>query len=296
MLKLVPLVSKELEREFSFLTELNADTLEAREAALKQIQQTDLEKLIKIRERSLIFSLKNLTEISRKLLAESFAFTNLQVKQITWGDGNSTKVYEYIRANDRVRPVRNLSELQKRLEGDFRCYGVFHKQIQTPVSFVYIRLYNGLAENLPDLLTSEPPEPRNSCVFYSISSPVRGLNGIEFGGKLIKTVKQVIEEEQPQIKIFATFSPIPNFTGWLAKQSPLYDDLMHLSREQVLEKKEQLMEVMQKYLDRKNTIDPVARFHFRNGATSGPIRFAADPNPVSFRQSYGIQVNYIYSQ
>ena len=295
LLKLVPLVSCQNETEIHLLTELNNSKESA--TLLKEIRDENMEKLIKIRERSMQLSLKNLSSLVFGLLNESFAIKNLQFNQISW-ENSSKEIAEFVRLNDRVRPVKDLKELKKRLIGDFRCYGVFHETLKTPVSFVFIRLYKGLASNLLNLLNDVIEEPEHdSCVFYSISSPMRGLNGIEFGSKLIKNVTMTIQKEMPQIKTFATFSPITNFRAWLQKNPDKYHHLVDLKTiHQVAEHESELMTACAEYLNKNGTEDNVARFHYRNGASLGPIRFAADPSPVTFKQSYGIQVNYIYYQ
>lgn len=293
LLNLVPLVKGQNQTEITLLNDLN-HSIEAAKL-LKEIRDENMEKLIKIRERSMQLRLKNLSSLAFALLNESFALKNLQFKQVYWEDSNK-EMTEFIRLNDRVRPVK---DLKKRLIGDFRCYGVFHADLNMPVSFVFIRFYKGLASNLFNLLNDviETSE-HDSCVFYSISSPFRGLNGIEFGSKLIKNVTATIKEEKPQIKIFATFSPVTGFRDWLRKNSDKYNHLTELETvEQVAEHETELMEACAVHLDRnKGTENTVARFHYRNGASLGPIRFAADPTTVSFKQSYGIQVNYIYDQ
>ena len=280
----------------ALLSELN-DSKEV-ETILKEIRDEDMEKLIKIRERSMQLALRNLSSIAFGLLSESFTLQNLQFKQIFWDTANAS-ISEFVKANDRVRPVKNLSELKKRLVGDFRCYGVFHEALKMPVSFVFLRLYKGLASNLLNLLNDEIENKSelNSCVFYSISSPMKGLNGIEFGSKLIKNVTATIQKEMPQIRMFSTFSPITGFRQWLGKNSCKYQHLTDLqTTEQVAEYETELMTACAEYLDKKRTENVVARFHYRNGANLGPIRFAADPTNESFKQSYGIQVNYIYYQ
>ena len=241
------------------------------------------------------FNLKNLNSKAFELLNESFSLKNLMFNRLSW-DESSARVVEFIGLNDRVRAVSDWTELKKRLSGDFRCYGVFHDTLKVPVSFVFVRLYRGLASNLQNLLTdSLHSDQHDSCVFYSISSPMRGLNGIEFGSKLIKNVVKTIQIEAPQIRIFATFSPIPNFRDWLVKNSEKYQHLNDLkSAEEIALNEAELMAACEEYLN--CSVDPVAKFHYRNGATRGPIIFASDPTQNSFKQSYGMQVNYIYSQ
>lgn len=275
------------------LKELNNQEETAVASILKQVFTEDLENLINLRERSIQLKLKRLNEIAFGLLKETFAFKNSQVKRIRWNESEPI-LMEFLMKNDRVRPVKELSELKGRLDGSgFGCYGVFHDRLNLPVSFVFIRFYRGLPDNLPDLFAKDFDQ-LDSCIFYSISSPVKGLNGIEFGANLIKSVTREIKQENPQIKLFATFSPIPMFRPWLQKQNET--DLAHLSLPAVHSQKSALLEICAKYLEKGKTIDPVARFHYRNGARLGPIHFAADMSEESFKQSYGIQVNYIYYQ
>ena len=42
-------------------------------------------------------------------------------------------------------------------------------------------------------------------------------------------------------------------------------------------------------------IDPVARFHLRNGARLERINWPADRSANGWRQSYGLMVNYLYN-
>jgi malonyl-CoA decarboxylase len=296
LFNLVPFAKYHNETETALLTKLNNSTEAS--TILNEIRDVNMENLIKIRETSMKLALKNLSSLAFGLLNESFALKNLEFKRISWDD-TKTEIAEFIRINDRVRPVNDLKELKKRLVEDFRCYGVFHEALNMPVSFVFIRLYKGLASNLLNLLndTIQTKSDHDSCVFYSISSPMKGLNGIEFGTKLIKNVTSTIQNEMPQIKIFATFSPITGFRAWLEKNSAKYRHLTELkTAQQVAEHELELMLACAEYLDKRGTEDSVARFHYRNGASLGPIRFAADPSPSSFKQSYGIQVNYIYYQ
>ena len=260
---------------------------------LNRIREENLEKLIRIRERSMQLSLNSLNSLSLSILKESFAFDNLKIKQISWND-SAAGIVEFIGKNDRVRPSESWAKLKKRLDGKvFKCYGVFHDKLREPVSFVYIKLSRGIPLSLAKLY--EPIDPHavtDSCIFYSISSPLKGLNGIEFGAKLIKSVKEVIKTEHSQITTFATFSPAPLFRQWLRDHSNRFEHLTDLNAENLESYEMELMAACEEYLKTKH--DPVARFHYRNGAKLGFIRFNGDPSPQSFNQSYGIQVNYIY--
>lgn len=250
-----------------------------------------MEKLIGIRARSLQLSLKSLSSVSFAVLNEAFASKNLQVKPISW-DESTAGIVEFIGKNDLVRPSESWEALKKRLDGKvFKCYGLFHKKVKLPVSFVYIKLHQGIPNNLFNLYHTDPTK-FDSCILYSISSPFKGLNGIEFGSKLIKSVVEVVKAEQAQIKTFSTFSPIPHFRPWLFKNTDRFSNLTNLSADQIEANETELMAACGEFL--RTRLDPVARFHYRNGAKLGPIRFKGDNSLDTFKQSYGIQVNYIY--
>ena len=55
----------------------------------------------------------------------------------------------------------------------------------------------------------------DTAIFYSISNAQKGLSGISFGNFLIKSVVKKLQQEFPQLKQFATLSPIPGFCRWL---------------------------------------------------------------------------------
>ena len=60
---------------------------------------------------------------------------------------------------------------------------------------------------------------RSYYVFYSISNAQRGLAGISFGSFLIKRVVDHLSTEFPQLRTFATLSPVPGFMDWLAEET-----------------------------------------------------------------------------
>ena len=74
------------------------------------------------------------------------------------------------------------------------------------------------------LQSSEPSDmtedlrDANTALFYSISSPHKGLTGIELGMSMIREVSKKINDEFPAINTFATLSPIPGFRDHLLDQ------------------------------------------------------------------------------
>ena len=62
---------------------------------------------------------------------------------------------------------------------------------------------------------SKDPEQADTAIFYSISNAQRGLSGVSFGDFLIKQVVERLSARLPNVKTFATLSPIPGFRRWL---------------------------------------------------------------------------------
>jgi len=85
--------------------------------------------------------------------------------------------------------------------------------------FVEVALLDGMAANVHDLLDENAPvldpERADTAIFYSISNAQKGLAGISFGNFLIKRVADTLAAEFPNLKAFATLSPVPGFRAWL---------------------------------------------------------------------------------
>src|SRR5690349_13244512 len=119
-------------------------------------------------------------------------------------------------------------------------------------------------------------------MFYSITNCQEGLRGISFGNLLIKQVADELKREFPNLRRFATLSPIPGLRRWLEGAADrellakIADPAWHLGEvPEALQKN--LMRLCAYYLlnakqaDGKQgsgaePLDPVARFHLGNGA------------------------------
>ena len=91
----------------------------------------------------------------------------------------------------------------------------------SPLIFVEVALTRGMAGNVQKLLDEHAPvediDKADTAIFYSINNAQRGLNGISFGNFLIKRVVDALTHELPNLKTFATLSPIPGFRSWVEK-------------------------------------------------------------------------------
>src|SRR6202023_3034906 len=63
-----------------------------------------------------------------------------------------------------------------------------------------------------------PSEKADTAIFYSINNCLQGLRGVPFGNFLIKQVVAELAAEFPNIQIYGTLSPLPNFAQALRDQ------------------------------------------------------------------------------
>jgi malonyl-CoA decarboxylase len=255
------------------------------------------------------------------VLRSFFDFGFLKLERITWD--SSAALLEKLVAYEAVHTIRSLEDLRNRLDSDRRCYALFHPSMPgEPLAFVEVALVSGLSSSVQRLLDEKAPvgDPHaaDTAIFYSISSPQKGLRGISFGEYLLRGAARLLRQDLPQLRTFATLSPIPGFRVWLEnrlardgdgfihKNDPLRDRLLA-----VLENREALLDpgtaaalspglekLCARYFHATRAdgtpIDPVARFHLRNGASIEAIHTSGDVSPKGLRQSLGLMVNYRY--
>lgn len=237
----------------------------------------------------------------------------LELRRIDWR--TPAFVLEKLIEYEAVHEILNWEDLQRRLAADRRCFGFFHPSLpDEPLIFVQVALCRGLASSVHDLIFGEVEDDieADTAVFYSISNCQRGLHGISFGDFLIKQVVHELAAETPRLRKFATLSPIPGFRAWLLSASrderlPGGSDMEGIESPEWPaapeigdEEKERLLRLCAHYLLRekrgRHPLDPVARFHLRNGARLERINWMGDPSPSGLSQSAGMMVNYVYDE
>jgi malonyl-CoA decarboxylase len=265
------------------------------------------------------------------LFRDWFALGNLVLQRISWDSPAS--LLQRLMAYEAVHEIRSWTDLRHRLESDRRCYAFFHPRMpDEPLVFVEVALTNRVASSIEPLLDeSRPaidPSVASAAVFYSISSTQRGLRGVSFGGFLIKRVVEKLLGEFPKLTTFATLSPVPGFRRWLderlasgtkrflternraafAKLARSRDAEGALTRVLGGEMPSDraacdaleavLVPLCARYLVAEKRdgmpIDPVARFHFGNGARLDRINWLANTSARGLHESLGIMVNYVY--
>jgi malonyl-CoA decarboxylase len=298
-----------LENGFKFLVDMRADLLD--------ISKNDIS--------------LNIIERDLKLLLESmFDIGLLDMNEITWN--SPAVILEKLIAYEAVHEISSWKDLKNRLDSDRKCFAFFHiKMVDEPLIFVEVALGNGIADNIQQLLNiDEPvvnPKDADTAIFYSISNAQKGLNGISLGNFLIKQVVTKVSSELKNIKTFATLSPVPGFTRWLKEKLGKEGAKIFLDAELKEIKKvkhhSDIPETLIKMIDQpysddsglrvfssavmrlaavyltqakkgKRALDPVAHFHFSNGASLERINWLANSSPKGMKESMGMMVNYLY--
>lgn len=246
------------------------------------------------------------------LLGSWFNRGFLELRRIDWG--TPAAILEKLITYEAVHEIQGFPDLKRRLERDRRCFAFFHPALPgEPLVFVEVAFVDELPSEVAPILSMESvvgdPRKARCAVFYSITSCQPGLKGISFGNFLIKQVAQDLHEELPNLRLFATLSPMPGFRAWLRNQ-PAHGGLaaappIRLAAESEParpagnELREPLEALAAHYLahqwDDGHALDPVARFHIGNGARLERINWLADTSTRGLRQSLGMMVNYVYS-
>jgi malonyl-CoA decarboxylase len=269
----------------------------------------------------------------KDLLRGWFDVGFLDMAQITFNSPASLleKLIDY----EAVHEIRSWSDLKNRLDSDRRCFSFVHPNMpDEPLIFVEVALVNGMADNVQSLLDEDAPpidpDAADTAIFYSISNCQSGLAGVGFGDFLIKRVVDRLSQRLPNLKTFATLSPMPGFRRWLdgrieegeeglltESEARLLSAMMraddgHAALKALLSDPDwpreadlsdaarpALMRLGARYLSserdgRGRPFDPVARFHLNNGARIERINWLGDRSASGMHQSAGLMVNYLY--
>ncbi|MEM7195977.1 MAG: malonyl-CoA decarboxylase family protein [Pseudomonadota bacterium] len=252
-------------------------------------------RLVKMREKLRRVSrdnpdLKKMDVDFRRLLTSWFNPGFLSLKPITWN--SPAHILEKIIAYEAVHEIGSWRELKQRLQPeDRRCYAFFHPAMaDEPLVFVEVALMDAVPRQIEEILGSERhevgAERATAAIFYSISNCHKGLSGVSFGNFLIKHVANHLKSELHQLKTFATLSPVPGLVRWIetSESDDADGNLENLAARFLVDEKN----------DDHEPLDPVARFHLRNGARLERINLNANQSELGVSQSRGVMVNYTY--
>ncbi|XP_012261945.2 malonyl-CoA decarboxylase, mitochondrial-like [Athalia rosae] len=169
----------------------------------------------------------------RNLLLQWFSVGFFDLERVTWQ--SSCEMLEKISEYEMIHPIKNWTDLKRRVGPYRRCYVFTHKAMPgEPVVVLHTALCNTISSTVKEIVKSEPETPAEesknvsfgqedkskirAAVFYSVASTQKGLQGIELGNYLIKNVAAKVLEEFPQIDQLSSLSPIPNYRTWLLER------------------------------------------------------------------------------
>ena len=242
----------------------------------------------------------------------------LEIEQINWE--TPAIILEKLIQYESVHAMKGWQDLRGRLADDRRCFAFFHPTLPNePLIFVEVALVQGLSESIEPIIDATRPvtnpQKADTAIFYSINNCQQGLKGVSFGNLLIKQVVEHLSREFPNLKHFSTLSPIPGFRRWFDSilQHPDHYAISKQDHELMLKMQsddwfedEKLLKSLKPALQglvayylayarkKDEPLDPVARFHLRNGARLKRLNWLGDSSPNGFRQSAGMLANYIY--
>jgi malonyl-CoA decarboxylase len=267
----------------------------------------------------------------KRILDGWFDVALLRLDRLTWD--SSATLLERLIDYEAVHAIESWNDLKGRLGPGRRCYAFLHPSMpDDPLIFVEVALTEGIAADLPSVLdhssiTEAELEEVDTAIFYSISNCHDGLAGVRLGDFLIKSVVEQLTDELPQIRQFATLSPLPGFRRWLQHNvergdiSLTEDEQNHLlpnqpelagevfadliagpmpARDDPLFERARplLLCFAADYLlnQRRGTraLDPVAHFHLTNGAVIERLNWAANPSAAGWERGLCLMVNYRY--
>jgi len=255
----------------------------------------------------------DLTHLFRSWFNRGF----LTLARIDWQ--TSAVVLERLIQYEAVHQIQGWHDLRRRLESDRRCYAFFHPALpQEPLIFIEVALTRAVTAHVQPLLDPDSrvddPARATCAIFYSITNCQQGLRGVSFGNVLIKQVVDDLGKEFPNVRTFATLSPIPGFRSWLAERAATAPGSISPALATLVAKgddiaaadiaiapgalREEMMQRCARYLismdDGRGVQDPVARFHLANGARLERLNWMGDTSATGLRRSYGLTVNYVY--
>jgi malonyl-CoA decarboxylase len=256
----------------------------------------------------------------------------LRLERITLN--TSPLILEKLIRYESVHKINGLPDLRRRLEQDRWCFAFFHPALPAePIIFVEVAATAGGTGDVESLLDVHGPvlesEKADTAIFYSINNCLKGLRGIPFGNFLIRQAMAEIAAEFPNITKFSTLSPLPRFSqvlrdtgnedGFsLGRLSRLLADYatslteasgridpveaLFLLLEEPVAHRDVLAEPLRRlalaYLTkaRRNgkLSDPVATFHFSNGARLERINVFGNLRSYGLEASFGVMAGYRY--
>ena len=278
--------------------------------------------------------LGSLDDHLKEILAAWFDFGMLELQRITWDSPAALLekliAYEAVHEIRSWDDLRNRLDFDRRCYALF--HPAMPREPLAIVQVALVTGTAASVQRLLDETAPlGDPAQADTAIFYSISNTQAGLRGISFGEYLIKRVVTELRRDLPRVATYATLSPIPGFRIWLdarlkrttrgAEELLLREERAALAALAATEEGSPLKTLLARrgwsddpatsaalagpltrlcarYFGERRAdgepIDPVARFHLKNGARLERINWRADTSRQGLRQSLGLMANYRY--
>uniref|UniRef100_A0A673M1N2 Malonyl-CoA decarboxylase, mitochondrial-like n=1 Tax=Sinocyclocheilus rhinocerous TaxID=307959 RepID=A0A673M1N2_9TELE len=149
--------------------------------------------------------MRDLNSTLKSLLSEWFSVGLLRLERITWQ--STCEILQKISQYEAVHPVRNWTDIKRRVGPYRRCYAFTHASMPgEPLVVLHVALTEDIANNIQGIVrefstldADEDVNKINAAIFYSISSTQAGLQGVELGNYLIKRVVRELQVEHNKI-------------------------------------------------------------------------------------------------
>ncbi|XP_071819206.1 malonyl-CoA decarboxylase, mitochondrial-like [Apostichopus japonicus] len=195
-------------------------------------------------------NLKALNVTLKEMLSHWFSAGFLNLERVTWQ--SSCEMLEKVSAIEAVHPIRGWTDIKHRVGPYRRCFVFTHNSMpKEPVMVLHCALMMDIPESIQTIvqfqgrrllnlsetwLDGEDHSQANAGIFYSISSAQKGLQGIELGNFLIKSVVKELRKEFRKMEVFSSLSPIPGFRDWL--MSSINQEMRDPSNKELFSKEE----------------------------------------------------------
>jgi hypothetical protein len=145
------------------------------------------------------------------LFTSWFQYGFLFLQEIT--QDSSYRQIRFLKEHDMVHPMASLEEMGDRLGEDRRSFALYHRAMpEEPIVFIEAALTRRIPTSIHEILDnsrSGPETKPDTAIFYSINNAQNGLVGLGLGKLLIYQVVDAIKRNRPQVRTFATLSPVP---------------------------------------------------------------------------------------
>jgi hypothetical protein len=145
------------------------------------------------------------------LFTSWFQYGFLFLQEIT--QDSSYRQIRFLKEHDMVHPMASLEEMGNRLGEDRRSFALYHRAMpEEPIVFIEAALTRRIPTSIHEILDdfrAGPETKPDTAIFYSINNAQNGLVGLGLGKLLIFQVVDAIKRNRPEVRTFATLSPVP---------------------------------------------------------------------------------------